>query len=124
MGMYSDIQSDLKDAMDGDLADAVATLVITETASSSVYDPVSGGSANTPVINSMRCIIVDADLSDEGDPESDTTSNDLEVMVLDSEKTTNFAVGLDANVRGSDYEVMQYKIDPVGATHNLELRRR
>ena len=124
MCIYADIQIDMKEAMDNDLADAVATLTITETASSSTYDPITGGTTNVPVINTMRCIIVDADLSDEINPFSDTTTNDLEIMILDSEKTVDFQVGLDANVRGSDYEVMQHKIDPAGATHNLELRRR
>ena len=124
MGIYADIQADLKEAMDDDLADAVATLTITENASSTAYDPVGGGVTSLPVVNTMRCIIVDADLQDEQSPESDTSINDLEVMVLDSEKTVDFRTGLLANVRGSDYEVMQHKIDPAGATHNLELRRR
>lgn len=124
MGIYQDIQDDLKEAMDDDLADAVATLTITETASSTSYNPVDGEPSNTPVVNSMRCIVVDADLKDEQSPESETSINDLEVMVLDSEITTNLRTGLLANVRGADYEVMQYKIDPAGATHNLELRRR
>ena len=123
MGIYADIQADMKEAMDDDLADAVATLTITETVSSNSYDPVNGSVSNTPVVNTMRCIVVDADLKDENEPDSDTTINDLEVMVLDSEKTTSFRVGLEANVRGLDYKVAQYKVDPVGATHNLELRR-
>lgn len=124
MGMYADIQADMKEAMAGDLADAVAVLTVTESASSTVYDPVTGGITNVPVIASMNCIIVDADLKDEIDPDSNTSTNDLEVMVLDSEKTAEFSVGIDVNVRGSDYEVMKYKIDPSGATHNLGLRRR
>lgn len=123
MGIYADIQADLKEAMDDDLADAVATLTITETVSSTAYDPATGTITNTPVVNTMRCIVVDADDKDEGQPYSDTTSNDLEVMVLDSEKTVNFRVGLQANVRGLDYKIEQYKKDPAGATHSLELRR-
>lgn len=123
MGIYADIQADVKEAMDDDLADAVATLTITETVSSIAYDPLTGTATNTPVVSTMRCIVVDADLKDEKEPDSDTTVNDLEVMVLDSEKTTNFRVGLEASVRGLDYKVAQYKVDPAGATHSLELRR-
>jgi hypothetical protein len=99
-------------------------LVITEIASSNSYNPVGGSVSNTPVISTMRCIVVDADMQDEQKPYSDTTINDLEVMVLDSERTCDFRTGLLANVRGADYEVKQYKVDPVGATHSLELRRR
>jgi hypothetical protein len=124
MGIYQDIQDDMKEAMDDDLADAVAILTITENASSTSYDPVGGLPSSTPVVNSMRCIIVDADLRDEQSPESDTSISMIEVMILDSERTTVFRTGVSANVRGSDYEVMQYKVDPAGATHNLELRRR
>lgn len=129
MGIYADIQSDLKEAMDDDLADAVATLTISETVSSISYNPVDGTPSSTPVINSMRCVIVDADLKDETDPSSDTTINDLEVIVLDSEKTTNFRVGISANIKrlnddvGVDYVVAEYKVDPARATHSLELRR-
>ncbi len=124
MGIYADIQEDMKEAMDEDLADAVATLTIKESTTSTAYDPVGGGASSTPVVSTMRCIIVDADLQDEQEPFSDTTINDLEVMILDSEKTCSFRTGLLANVRGMNYEVKQYKIDPAGATHNLELRRR
>lgn len=123
MGIYADIQADMKEAMDDDLADAVATLTITEKASSTSYNPVGGSVTNIPVINTMRCVIVDADLKDEGEVYSETTSSDIEVMVLDSERTGTFKIGDEANVRGLDYLIRQYKIDPAGATHNLELRR-
>lgn len=122
MGIYADIQADLKEAMDDDLADAVATLTIIETASSTTYDPSAGEVLNVPVIGIMRCLIVDADLESEIAPDSDSSKNDIEVLVLDSEKTIDFKTGVTANVRDKDYEVMRYKIDPVGATHNLELR--
>ena len=124
MGIYADIQADLKDAMDGDLFDAVATLTVIEKASSTSYDPVSGGSTDTPLTYTMRSIVVDADLEDEQKSFMDTTINDIEVMVLDSEKTCDFTIGMWATVRGKDYTIAQYKVDPAGATHNLQLRRR
>lgn len=124
MGIYSDIQADFKEEMDGDLADAVATLAITETESSTIYDPATGMPTSSDVISSMRCLVVDADMKDEHDPDLPTSLNDLEVMVLDSEKTCDFKLDLLATVRGSDYEVKTYKVDPAGATHSLELRKR
>jgi len=122
MGIYSDIQADIKEAMGDDLADAVATLVITETASSTSYNAVSGDITNTPVISTMRCIVVDAELDDENEVYSETTNQSLEVMILDSERTCTFNAGLMASVRGIDYEVMKHRVDPAGATHSLELR--
>lgn len=124
MGIYSDIQADLKDAMDGDLADAVATLTIIEKSSSTSYDPVVGNPSDTPVTYTMRSIVVDADLEDEQKSFMDTTINDIEVMVLDTERTCEFVIGMWATVRGKDYIIAQYKVDPAGATHNLQLRRR
>jgi len=124
MGIYNNIQIDMKEAMDDDLKDATATLTITETESSNTYDPINGTVSSTPIINTMRCIIVGPDDSDEQDPENPASTNDLEVMVLDSEKTVTFKLGLTANVRGSDYEISKYKVDPAGATHNLNLRRK
>ena len=123
MGIYADIQADLKEAMDDDLADATATLTITETVSSTSYDPLLGEVTATPVVNTMRCVIVDSNLKDETKPDSDTTIADLEVMVLDSERTTAFRVGLNATVRGVEYIVSAYEVDPAGATHTLQLRR-
>lgn len=124
MGIYSDIQKDLKEAMDTDLSDAVAILTISDTTTNSVYDPVTGASTGLPIPSAMRCIIVDTDDSEEEGVSSDSYSRDLEVMVLDSEKTTDFKIGYLAKVRGIDYIVSQYKIDPVGATHSLEMRRK
>ena len=117
MGIYADIQADLKEAMDDDLADATATLTITETVSSTSYDPLLGEVTATPVVNTMRCVIVDSNLKDETKPDSDTT------IALDSERTTAFRVGLNATVRGVEYIVSAYEVDPAGATHTLQLRR-
>ena len=122
MGIYNDIQEDLKEAMADDLADAVASLVITETSSSTSYNPANGTVSDVPVVSTMRCIVVDSDVQDEQEAYSETTKNMIEVMVLDSEKTCEFKTGLMASVRGSDYEVSKYNVDPVGATHSLYLR--
>lgn len=123
MGIYSDIQKDVKEAMDEDLADAVATLTVTETESSTVYNPsVGGGVTNTPVINSMQCIIIGPDDSEESGPDSDTATSDLEVMVLDSLRTAELKIGLLATIRGINYKVLSVKVDPAGATHTMELR--
>lgn len=124
MGIYSDIQADMKEAMADDLLDAVAVLTITEVADSTAYDPVDGGVTDVPVISIMDCIIVDADIKEQSSFESATETYDLEVMVLDSDKTTDFKTGLFANVRSLDYEIMNYKVDPAGATHSLSLRRK
>lgn len=126
MGVYLDIQTDMKEAMAGDLADAVATLTITESVSSTTYDPTAGvGSAAvaaTPVVYTMDCIIP-GDEQEEKDM-SDTSMDFVEILVLDSMKTLEvFKPGMKANVRDTDYEIGKVEIDPVGATHTLKCRK-
>lgn len=125
MGIYQDIQTDLREAMDTDLKDAVYTLTITEEVSSSVYDPTAGvGDAvlSTPVIYTMDCIIIkDHEENKDGD---DTSTDFVRLLILDSDKTVpEFKPGMKANVRNTDYEIGKVGIDAVGATHKLKCRK-
>ncbi len=126
MGVYTDIQTDVKEAMAGDLFDAVASLVITESVSSTVYDPTAGvGDAAVsaaPIIYTMDCLFL-GDAEENKDLE-DTSMHMTKLLVLSSLKTVpEFKVGMKATVRGSDYEIGKIKIDPVGATHELKCRK-
>jgi len=120
MGIYADIQADVKEAMLDDLADAVAVLTVTE--ANPVYDPDTGEATDTPIVYTMDCIIVD-DKSGE-DIEDSTTTDYMTVLVLDSDKTTDLNTGIYISVRGKDYEVSGYELDPAGATHTLKCRRK
>jgi hypothetical protein len=123
MGIYQDIQTDMREAMNGDLSDAVATLVITEEVSSGVYDPlIGGGMTYTPVIYTMDCIVL-GDHEENKDGE-DTSTDFVELLILDSDKTIpEFKPGMKATVRNTDYETGKVEIDPVGATHTLKCRK-
>jgi len=126
MGIYQDIQDDLKEEMLSDLSDAVATLVITEEVSSTSYDPTAGvGDAavsSVPVVYTMDCIVI-GDHEEKKDGE-DTTTDFINVLVLDVDKTVpEFKPGMKANVRNTDYQIGRVKIDSVGATHRLKCRK-
>lgn len=122
MGIYQDIQTDLKEAMNGDLADVVATLIVTEEVSSTSYNPVGGVVSSTPVTYTMDCIIMGD--SEENKDGEDTTTDFVELLVLDSQKTVSeFKPGMKATVRNTDYEIGKVEIDPAGATHTLKCRK-
>lgn len=121
MGIYTDIQADVKEAMEDDLLDTVAVLTISES-TGAVYNPATGGITDTPTVSVMDCILGD-DKTGE-DVEEETSTDFITVIILDSDKTTSFKTGQNANVRGSDYEVTGYEVDPAGATHILKCRRR
>ncbi len=126
MGVYQDIQTDVKEAMKTDLFDAVTTLTITVEAPSVTYDPTIGvGDAavvSVPVIYTMDCIFLGND--EENKDEMDTSTNFVKLIVLDSDRTVpEFIVGMKANVRGNDYEIGKVGIDPVAAAFTLKCRR-
>lgn len=121
MGIYQDIQTDIREAMNGDLADAVAVLTITDSPDPS-YNPVGGVITNTSVVYTMDCIII-TDHEENKDGE-DTSTDFVELLVLDSDKTvTEFKPDMKATVRGTDYQIGKVDIDPVGATHTLKCRK-
>jgi len=126
MGIYSDIQADMKEAMSDDLLDAVASLVVTEEVTSTAYDPSAGvGDAavsSTPVIYTMDCIVLGNHT--ENKDGKDTTTDFADFLVLDSLKTvTEFIAGMKVTVRGKNYEIGKIEIDPAGATHTLTCRK-
>ena len=126
MGIYQDIQTDVKEAMAGDLLDTVATLTVTEEVSSTTYDPTAGvGDAAvsaTPVVYTMDCIIL-GDKEENKDLE-DTSTDFVKLLILDSLKTVSeFKPGMKANVRNTDYEIGRVMIDPAGATHTIKCRK-
>ena len=122
MGVYQDIQDDMKEAMLDDLADAVALLTITESASSTAYNPVGGTVSSTPVVATMNCIVLGDD--EEKKDNKDSSTDYVKLLVLDSEKTVDeFKVGMKATVRNTDYTIGKVGIDPVGATHTLKCRK-
>lgn len=120
MGLYSELQEDLVEAFDDDLSDAVATLTVT-IITQGAYDPATGDTPSTPVDYTMRCIVIKDVVGEEPD-EPDSTDN-VQLLVLDSEKTVDFKTDMKVNVRDSDYEIAGIKVDPVSATHILKCRK-
>ncbi len=123
MGIYQDIQDEVKDAMNNDLSDATATLTVFEEIKSLVYDPIAGaGATYTPVKYIMDCIIL-GDKEEKKD-EADTNTQYINLLILDSMKTIDeFKTGLKILVRGNNYEIGKVEIDPTGATYELSCRR-
>ena len=120
MGMYDDIQADLKEAALGDLADAVAILTVTVD-TLGAYDPTIDSYTKTTLTSTMDCFVTETktnDNVDESDNEGDAT-----VIVLDSNKTVEFKIGLKVIVRNVNYQISEIVVDGAGATHTLTLRK-
>lgn len=122
MGIYQDIQDELKEAMKDDLLDAVAILTVTEEESSTTYNPVGGVVSSTPIVYTMNCIILDDE--EENKDGEDTSVDFIELLILDSDKTVpKFKTRMKVTVRETNYEIGKIEIDPVGATHTIKCRK-
>lgn len=123
MGIYTDITESLVAEFNGDLADAVKAVTVTEFGTP-VYDPITG--TNSPsetvyVTRGVPTVNVEGDIMDENN-----RTNVIELLILDFEKqVTEFKVGMKILVDGftQTYKVSGVSIDPAGVTHTLQCRR-
>lgn len=120
MGIYSDLQTDLAEAFDNDLSDAVVGVVFSvETVGS--YNPATGSVASTKTTYTTRCVVI-KDVMGQ-DPDEPARRDEVHILVLDSEKVvSSFIIGMGVLVRGENYEISGAAIDPVSATHTLVCR--
>lgn len=116
MGLYDDLQKDLKNAFETDLEDAYILFQITKVVTS-VYDPNTGLVTNTDDAKDCYAINVrneDGDILDM--PES---VSGLIFLVLDSDKPFVFANNQKITFEGSDYRITGVRTDPVKAAWEL-----
>lgn len=113
MGLYDDIQVDVKEALLTDLNDAYLDFSVTAINSTS-YDAETGQVVNDSVIESFKGVRtkfvegIDLDL-----PE---TTIALEVLVLDSDKPFAFEENQTITHLAKDYNIVSIDVDPANAT--------
>lgn len=121
MGIYSDLTKELTDAFNGDLADAIVSLVISVSTVSD-YDPVLGKPVETTKTTTIRGVKLKDNIGEHIDEPID--SDEMVVMVLDAEKSIDaFKLEMSIEVDGRAFKINGVKIDPVGATHTIKLRK-
>jgi len=116
MGMYDDIQSDIKEALLTDLSDAYISFNVTELSSTS-YDTDTGLVTNTSQTSSCKGVVLKFSEGVVLDlPESIVT---LSILVLDSDKPFDFEKNQKVTYLEKDYKIVGLKTDPITATWTL-----
>lgn len=115
MGLRDDLQADLAEAFDGDLADTVTSFTASHPGTPA-YDPATGGVTATPVAYSGRGVFSGYRLD-----QIDGTlimATDKRLTALQNEVTRAPAVG--DTIAGM--AVVRVEADPAGATWRIQLR--
>lgn len=115
MGLRDDLQADLAEAFDGDLADTVTSFTASHPGTPA-YDPATGGVTATPVAYSGRGVFAGYRLD-----QIDGTlimATDKRLTALQNEVTRAPAVG--DTIAGM--AVVRVEADPSGATWRCQLR--
>lgn len=115
MGLRDDLQADLAEAFDGDLADAVTSFTASHPGVPT-YDPAAGGVTATPVAYSGRGVF-GSYLADQIDG-SLILATDKRLTALQNEVTRAPEVGDTI----SGMAVVRVEADPAAATWRVQLR--
>ncbi len=118
MGIYADIQADVGDAFDTDLADAVHAAVLTR--KTSVYDPTTGKPVITTETHDTRCTV--EPVSHEAVDGEVTKIGDYTLLILHSELTEIPAIADSVQIDGKAYEVNSVTKDSATAAWTLTAR--
>jgi len=120
MGLYSDLQNDIKLAFDTDLADAVRDIEFVSVADS--YDSVTMVSTQVETISTIRGVVT-SDFEGERVDE-DTLNNNIKILVMDSDRgTTEFFVDMIIVDKNESYKLKAFNSDPARASWTIYARR-
>ena len=122
MGLREDLQTDLKEAFDEDLADGVKTVVLRKRdQSSTVYDPDTGLSTTPSTDYSTRGIFDEYSTLERFNTQIAPT--DVKFIIIANELSIVPGVK-DKLIDGTnEYSVIRFEKDPVEATYIIHLRR-
>lgn len=123
MGLYNDLQTDLAEAFDDDLADATTLLTIVAFEENPTYDPVTGTvTPSETTYTDVRAVPyhdVEGEIMDEHGNKFDT-----KFLILDSEKkVTAFVLGMKVTYNTDTFRVDGIDTDAAQATHSVFCRK-
>ena len=119
MGIYTDIQNDIGEALDNDLSDTAQTLIYVEVTASE-YNPTSGKEYKVTNNVSCRGVVQPVDTS-HIDGET-VLIDDRQFLILDSEIDATPEVGRVLQYDGEDYNINQVLRDPANSTWTIIAR--
>ena len=120
MGMRDDIQSELAEAFDDDLADAVSQVTGSYTGPG-VFDPLTETTTAETITYTGRGVI--SGFKVERIDGANIKSGDARCVILSNEISAVPDVGHRFSADGTNYTVHSVSPDPAGATYQLHLRR-
>ena len=119
MGLYDDLQKDIKAALEGDLNDAYKDFTVT-IIGSPIYDKATGEVTSTDTTEPFSGVVVKNNIGSVLDNSEEMSTFD--VLVLDSDKPFEFEV--DHKIHyfedGNDYRIVGFVIDPIKASWVLK----
>jgi len=120
MSLYDDIQSDVAEAFDTDLADAVTTFTFTEFGTPA-YDASTGTTVTPETDYEIRGVVIK---NIEGEIADESVFKDLvKLLILASEATVTFIMDMKVAFGGDSYKIVGISKDPANATFTLDCRR-
>ncbi len=117
MGLAEDIQNDLTEAFNDDLADAYKTF-IAERNISSTYDTSLGQIVNSVDSKTFKGVVLKDKIGSVLDEEESIF--DLRLLVLDIDKPFDFELEQKITFNSTDYKIVGIIKDPVIATWTLD----
>lgn len=117
MGLYEDLQNDIKAALETDLNDAYKTFTVTKKILS-VYNPTDGSVTDTEISNDFNGVIIKENDGDVIDNNEELSSFD--VLVMDSDKPFDFVLDQKITYVLKEYKIVGIVTDPVHASWILQ----
>lgn len=121
MGLRTEIQSEVGQAFDTDLADAVQTIIVVDN-KNSIYNPTTGDYSETGLTYSTRGVVssyTQLEIRNSGGA-IDITDNKILILVneLSVIPRTDHLLRIDS----SEYRILKIKQDPAKATYTFQVR--
>jgi len=123
MGLQTDLLSDINDAFDEDLSDAVISVIATHISLNDTdFDPSTG--TNTPTKSTITIRGILSDVTKKDVDELGAISKTSKFLVLDSELIDlSISIGDTINDGIEEYSIYNEKIDPVKVVHTFFIKR-
>ena len=124
MGLRDELQTDLKEAFDDDLSDAVHGITLKQfQKTQSVYDPTTGENTKVSKTFSSRGIFTNYTESERFNTTIEPTDSRVIILANEIETTPQIQDKITENISGIEYNIIGMLKDPVGATHELQVRK-
>lgn len=122
MGLRDDIQTDIAEAFDTDLADAVKSLVLIDR-KGGAYNPYTGDIADAETRTATRGTVSSYTALETMYSGGAIDINDSKILILANEVSVVPITDNFVEVTGEEYRILGVKVDPADAAYILHTRK-